>query len=237
MRGVVFLGERELELRDFPGSLAGAGRSRDRDEGVRHVRQRSARLTALARAGGGMGAALGLGGSGGPVIAGHEPSGVIVARGAGVSETQLPDGARVMNHHYWGLRRVQALPHRLVAALRQGNHGFRRDRPRRTRAVPGRHRRRTMVPLPDSLSFEEGAAISCGTGTAFGALRRMGLNGSHTIAIFGQGPVGLSGTLIAAAMGARVIALDVGAERRAPCQVVRRGNRPRSARGRCGPGD
>jgi threonine dehydrogenase-like Zn-dependent dehydrogenase len=42
----------------------------------------------------------------------------------------------------------------------------------------------------------------------------MGLNGSHTIAIFGQGPVGLSATLIAAAMGARVIALDVGPERR-----------------------
>ena len=24
----------------------------------------------------------------------------------------------------------------------------------------------TMVPLPDELSFEEGAAVSCGTGTA-----------------------------------------------------------------------
>ena len=45
---------------------------------------------------------LGLGGSGGPVIAGHEPCGVVVARGAGVSAAQLPDGARVMNHHYWG---------------------------------------------------------------------------------------------------------------------------------------
>src|SRR6185295_7758902 len=54
---------------------------------------------------------------------------------------------------------------------------------------------------------------SCGTGTAFGALRRMNLSGRDTIAVFGQGPVGLSATMLAAAMGARVIALDVGPER------------------------
>lgn len=74
---------------------------------------------------------------------------------------------------------------------------------------------RTLVDLPESLSFETGAAISCGTGTAYGALRRLNLAGSHTIAIFGQGPVGLSATQLAVAMGARVIALDVNAERRA----------------------
>ena len=37
--------------------------------------------------------------------------------------------------------------------------------------------------------------------------------GDHTIAIFGQGPVGLSATQLASAMGARVIALDTSAER------------------------
>jgi threonine dehydrogenase-like Zn-dependent dehydrogenase len=72
---------------------------------------------------------------------------------------------------------------------------------------------RTLVPLPEGLSFEAGAAISCGTGTAWGALRRLGLRGDHTIAVFGQGPVGLSATQLAAAMGARVIALDTSAER------------------------
>ncbi len=72
---------------------------------------------------------------------------------------------------------------------------------------------RTLVPLPDELSFDTGAAISCGTGTAWGALQRLGLQGDHTIAIFGQGPVGLSATQLAAAMGARVIALDTSEER------------------------
>jgi len=71
----------------------------------------------------------------------------------------------------------------------------------------------TVVPLPDELSFTTGAAISCGTGTAYGALRRIRLSGNDTIAIFGQGPVGLSATQLAAAMGARVIALDVSPER------------------------
>jgi len=69
------------------------------------------------------------------------------------------------------------------------------------------------VPLPDELGFATGAAISCGTGTAYQALRRMKLAGSDTIAVVGQGPVGLSATQLAAEMGARVIALDVGAQR------------------------
>jgi threonine dehydrogenase-like Zn-dependent dehydrogenase len=71
----------------------------------------------------------------------------------------------------------------------------------------------TLVPLPESLSFETGAAISCGTGTAFGALQRINLTGRDTIAIFGQGPVGLSATQLASAMGARVIALDISEDR------------------------
>src|SRR5271168_1980483 len=44
-------------------------------------------------------------------------------------------------------------------------------------------------------------------------LRRLKLSGNDTIALFGQGPVGLSATQLAAAMGARVIALDVSPER------------------------
>ena len=59
-----------------------------------------------------------------------------------------------------------------------------------------------------------GAAISCGTGTAWGALKRLNLQGGETIAIFGQGPVGLSATQLAVAMGARVIAIDISPERR-----------------------
>src|SRR5665213_2189984 len=57
----------------------------------------------------------------------------------------------------------------------------------------------TLVPLPDELSFSAGAAIACGSGTAYSELRRMNLSGNDTIAIFGQGPVGLAATQYAKA--------------------------------------
>src|SRR6185295_12808933 len=59
-----------------------------------------------------------------------------------------------------------------------------------------------------------GAAISCGTGTAYGALKRIDASGRDTLAVFGQGPVGLSATMLGHAMGARVIAVDPVPERR-----------------------
>src|SRR5262249_49124985 len=73
---------------------------------------------------------------------------------------------------------------------------------------------RTLVPMPEQISFEEGAAISCGTGTAYGALKRLDVSGRDTLAVFGQGPVGLSATQLGTAMGARVIAVDIAPERR-----------------------
>ena len=42
-----------------------------------------------------------------------------------------------------------------------------------------------LVPLPDEMSFEEGAAVSCGTGTAYLALKRLAVSGRETLAIYG----------------------------------------------------
>ena len=70
------------------------------------------------------------------------------------------------------------------------------------------------VPMPESLTYEEGAACSCGTGTAYQALKRLGVSGRDTFAVFGQGPVGLNATLFGAATGANVIAIDPIKERR-----------------------
>jgi D-arabinose 1-dehydrogenase-like Zn-dependent alcohol dehydrogenase len=149
----------------------------------------------------------------GPVIGGHEPCGVIAAIGAGVPESLGRIGDRVMMHHYAGCstcnlcrsgwqQLCQDVPVRTFGNNEHGCHSpyFK---------VPAM----TVVPLPDELSFEAGAAISCGTGTAYSALRRLSLSGNDTIAIFGQGPVGLAGTQLAKVMGARVIALDVNAAR------------------------
>ena len=67
----------------------------------------------------------------------------------------------------------------------------------------------TCIAMPDELDFASAAACSCGTGTAFQAIKRLNVLGAETVAIFGQGPVGLSATMFAAQLGARVIAVDI----------------------------
>jgi threonine dehydrogenase-like Zn-dependent dehydrogenase len=68
--------------------------------------------------------------------------------------------------------------------------------------------------MPDGLSYEEGAACACGTGTAYDAVKKLNVSGRDTFAIYGQGPVGLSATLFGIATGARVIAVEPVAYRR-----------------------
>jgi threonine dehydrogenase-like Zn-dependent dehydrogenase len=211
MRGVVFLGERELELREFPDPVPGPG------EVVLAIKASGLCGSDLhpyrAARGGGAAASLGLGGSGGPVIAGHEPCGIVSAVGAGVPDSVAAVGQRVMNHHYKGCQRCRHCRRGWAQLCRSGitvygmtGHGAHAPYMK----VPAE----TCVPLPDELSFEEGAAVSCGTGTAYQALKRLDVSGRDTLAVFGQGPVGLSATLLGTAMGARVLAVDLSAERR-----------------------
>ncbi len=209
MRGVVFLGNRQVEVREFP----------DPEPGPREV-------VLEIKASGMCGSDLKLyrntwtsgAVSGGikrsdvPVIAGHEPCGVVVAVGSAVTPQEAHIGQRVMDHHYEGCGTckhcsagwAQMCLDGAIVFGSGGNGGH-----ANYMKVPVS----TLVPLPDALSFETGAAISCGTGTAYGALKRLSLHGEETIAIFGQGPVGLSATQLAKAMGARVIALDISPER------------------------
>jgi threonine dehydrogenase-like Zn-dependent dehydrogenase len=208
MKGVVFAGDRKIEFREFPDPTPGPG------EVVLEIKASGMCGSDLKfyRAVGGA-ASLGFKTAGGPVIGGHEPCGVVAAVGPGVSEKQAWVGMRAMQHHYRG---CGVCPHCSTGWMQlcvegvaevygiTGNGGH-----AKYMKCPAR----TLVQLPDELSFETGAAIACGTGTAWGALQRLGLQGDHTIAIFGQGPVGLSATQLASHMGARVIALDTSEER------------------------
>jgi D-arabinose 1-dehydrogenase-like Zn-dependent alcohol dehydrogenase len=210
MRGVVFMGEREIKLMDFPDPTPGPG------EVVVEMKASGmcgSDLHQYRRPKSGGASIGGLPVNPDPVIAGHEPCGVVAAIGAGVSNKMARLGQRVMVHHYKGCevcehcrsgwsQLCQEEPVLVYGNNAHGGHA-------RYLKVPAF----TLVPLADELSFTTGAAISCGTGTAYGALRRLKISGDDTIALFGQGPVGLSATQLAAAMGARVIALDVSPER------------------------
>jgi threonine dehydrogenase-like Zn-dependent dehydrogenase len=203
MRGLVFLGERKVALREFADPRPGPGE-----------------VVVAIRASGMCGSDLRpyeMGQS--SYVTGHEPCGVVAERGPGVTEQQAPLGQRVMVHHYWGCGMCK---HCRIGYTQMCVHGARvmgfsangGNAPYLLAPAS------SLVPLPDELSFAEGAAIACGTGTAYSALKRLDVSGRDTLAIFGQGPVGLAATQLATAMGARVIAVDPLAERRAlACQL------------------
>ena len=209
MRGAVFLGNRNVEVRSFPDPTPGPG------EVVIEMKASGmcgSDLKFYRSPPGEAQKALGLGGNADPFIAGHEPCGIVMARGPGVSEREAPIGQRVMDHHYSGCGICKHCRVGWSQLCRAGitvygvtAHGGHADYLK----VPVR----TLVALPEQLSFAEGAAVACGTGTAFAALKRMKLTGGDTLAVFGQGPVGLSATLLGAAMGARVIAIETSPER------------------------
>lgn len=201
MRGVVFLGDRGLSLEEFPTPEPGPGQVviRMGAAGLCGSDLRPFRSPAEV-----LGARV-------SVIAGHEPCGTVEEVGPLVRNVRAGD--RVMIHHYSGCGScthcqagwTQLCPNGMKVYGSHAHGGF---------ADFELVEDYMCVPMPDGLSFEEGAACSCGTGTAYQALKRLGVSGLDTLVVFGQGPVGLSATFLGAVMGARVIAVDPVSERR-----------------------
>lgn len=199
MRGVIFLGERQLELRAFPEPIPGRSEvivemrasglcgSDLRDYRAPRIERRD---PALLKA------------------SGHEPCGIVVEVGPEVRHVKVGD--RVIVHHYLGCGQCKWClvgysqmcidPNVKKIYYGRTNHGGHADRI----AV----HERACVPMPRNLSYEEGAACACGTGTAYDAVRKLKVSGRDTFAIYGQGPVGLSATLFGVATGARVFAVE-----------------------------
>lgn len=216
MRGVVFRGNRKLEVLDFPDPTPGPG------EVVLQVKAsglcgsdlkfyRDPPEEALKALGFKDFASRGM--TEAPaIIAGHEPCGVVAALGPGVDERTWKVGDRVMQFHYKGCGAcdlcrtgwTQMCPQgaTIYGATANGGHADYMLAPAST-----------LVRLPEEVSFSAGAAIACGTGTAFGALRRAGVTGLDTVTVFGLGPIGQSAVQFAVAMGATVIAVDISADR------------------------
>jgi threonine dehydrogenase-like Zn-dependent dehydrogenase len=199
MHGVVFLGDRRIEWKEVPdpepreGEVVVAikasgmcGSDLHHYRGADHVGPETA-----------------------SIIGGHEPAGVVHSVGPGVSPLVAEVGDRVMVHHYKGCLACeycrsgwpQMCMGTTMTLYGTTDHGAHAPYMR----VPAA----SLVKLDERLSFETGAAIGCGTGTAWGALNRLGDVGGADLVVFGQGPVGLSATILGAARGARVIAVDI----------------------------
>ncbi len=146
------------------------------------------------------------------VVAGHEPSGVIESVGPGV--TRFGVGDRVVVYHISGCG--------LCADCRAGwmiscsrpersAYGWQRD---------GGHapyllaEERTLVHLPEPLTFLDGAMVACGLGTAYAACRRVEVSGRDRVLITGLGPVGIGAAMLCRALGAEVLGVEAISERR-----------------------
>jgi threonine dehydrogenase-like Zn-dependent dehydrogenase len=63
--------------------------------------------------------------------------------------------------------------------------------------------------LPDELSFITAAVSTDAVGTLYHAQKKLGISGRDTLVIFGMGPMGGAGVMIAKGLGATVIAVDM----------------------------
>ena len=201
MKGVVFLGDQKLELREFPRAEPGDGEVLIQMKasglcGSDLIYYRAPRAQLPERVLNN--------------IKGHEPCGIIAALGPSTRNVKVGD--RVMIHHYVGCGGCKYCLAGWAQLCVKGRKIQGTD-------VHGAHGDFMVCPdtccvrLPDELSFEEGSMLSCGTGTAYQALKRLDISGRDTLAVFGQGPVGMSAMMLAKAMGARVIAIDMVRER------------------------
>jgi len=147
------------------------------------------------------------------VIAGHEPSGEIVA--VGPRCTRFRAGDRVLLYHIAGCGICDdcRLGYMISCTSPQrAAYGWQRD---------GGHadyllaEERTCIALPDELSYVDGACVACAFGTSYEALCRAGVSGRDAVLVVGLGPVGLAVAALADALGAGpVIGVDPALERR-----------------------
>lgn len=148
------------------------------------------------------------------VVAGHEPCGQVLAVGPGCR--RLSVGDRVVVYHISGCG--------MCSECRQGYfigctdpsraaYGWQRDGGHAEYLLAEEN---TCLHLPDELSYVDGALVSCGFGTAYEALLRVGVSGLDNLLVTGLGPVGLAAAMLGRAMGARpVVGTDIAQERRA----------------------
>ena len=148
------------------------------------------------------------------VIAGHEPAGEVVAVGEGCRRVRVGD--RVAIYHIAGCGMCDQCRLGYMIGCHDPSraaYGWQRD---------GGHapyllaEEVTCIPIPDGVSFVDGASAACSGGTAYEALLRIGAGGRDRLLVTGLGPVGLAVALLARPMGVtHVFGTDPSPERRA----------------------
>jgi threonine dehydrogenase-like Zn-dependent dehydrogenase len=142
-------------------------------------------------------------------VVGHEPAGVVAEVGDCVTAVQ--PGDRVSVYHWLSCGHCRH--------CRAGYRQFCEERVGIAAAGYGSSTEYVLapeancLPLPDALSFADGALMACCAATAYAALHKVAASGEDNLVIFGLGPVGLSVLTLAQALGARTIGIEVVPER------------------------
>lgn len=145
------------------------------------------------------------------VIAGHEPSGQVIAVGEGV--TDFEKGDRVVVYHIQGCGYCDECRKGFFINCQQPErraYGWQRDGALAEYMVADTS---TCIHLPEFLTYEDGAMIACGFGTAYQGLLRANVSGKDRVLVMGLGPVGQAAIILAKALGAQTIGVDISPER------------------------
>lgn len=205
MPGVVLPGNREVEIRQFPVPEPGHGQVLVR---MRASSICGSDLRAIYRPtdqGEGPEAYRG-------VIAGHEPCGEVEAVGPGTA--RFVPGDRVVVYHIAGCglcADCRAGWMISCSSERRAAYGWQRDGGHAPYLLADE---RTLVALPEPLTFLDGAMVACGLGTAYAACRRVDVSGHDRVLITGLGPVGIGAALLSQALGAEVVGVEAVPARR-----------------------
>lgn len=145
------------------------------------------------------------------VVCGHEPCGQIVQVGEDVAD--FKEGDRVVVYHIQGCGYCDECRKGFFINCQNPErraYGWQRDGALAEYMVADVS---TCIHMPDFLTYEDGAMIACGFGTAYQGLLRAGVSGNDRVLIMGLGPVGQAAVILAKALGAEVIGVDIAAER------------------------
>jgi len=146
------------------------------------------------------------------LIAGHEPGGVVEKVGENVESVRRGD--RVSVFHIFGCGYCEmcrkgypmyCTTPGAVSALSGNVNGAMAD----FLVVPWW----TCMKLPSELSFIDGAVLGCAGLTAYQILTKLNVTARDTLVIYGLGPLGDCALLLAKALGAKVIGVDLVEER------------------------
>lgn len=146
-------------------------------------------------------------------IAGHEPAGKIIKAGLGLK--RFKTGDRVIVYHISGCGVCMDCRQGYMISCtskHRAAYGWQRDGGMAAYILADE---KDLVPLPDSLSYVDGAQIACGFGTVYEGLLKVGISGTDAVLVTGLGPVGLAALMLAKEMGAQMlIGTDVSPYRR-----------------------